>query len=74
MRDQDRIQETELDSSASNAEDALHRSATTTMQLAAALRSAHDRLAELEYENVRLQKLVAELLIKNQQLREGVRF
>jgi hypothetical protein len=29
----------------------------------------HDRLAELESENSRLHRLVAELLIKNQQLR-----
>ena len=29
-----------------------------------------DRLAELEIENSRLQRLVAELLIKNQQLRK----
>ncbi len=30
------------------------------------------RILELEIENARLQKLVAELLIKNQELREGV--
>jgi hypothetical protein len=28
------------------------------------------RIAELEYENARLQRLVAELLLKNQQLRK----
>lgn len=32
---------------------------------------SHDRLAELERENSRLNRLVAELLIKNQQLREA---
>jgi hypothetical protein len=32
--------------------------------------SASDRLAELEMENSRLHRLVAELLIKNQQLRK----
>jgi hypothetical protein len=32
--------------------------------------SYNDRLAELEYENSRLHRLVAELLIKNQQLRK----
>ncbi len=32
--------------------------------------SANDRLAELEVENSRLQRLVFELLIKNQQLRK----
>ena len=32
--------------------------------------SYDDRLAELEIENSRLQRLVAELLIKNQQLRK----
>ena len=29
------------------------------------------RIAELEYENARLQRLVAELLLKNQQLRKN---
>jgi hypothetical protein len=33
-------------------------------------RSAKHRIAELEFENARLQKLVAELLLKNQQLRK----
>ena len=32
--------------------------------------SSNDRLAELEIENTRLHRLVAELLIKNQQLRK----
>ena len=32
--------------------------------------SSNDRLAELEIENSRLHRLVAELLIKNQQLRK----
>jgi hypothetical protein len=32
--------------------------------------SAASRIAELEIENLRLQRLVAELLIKNQQLRK----
>ncbi len=33
--------------------------------------SRNDRLAELEIENSRLHRLVAELLIKNQQLRKS---
>jgi len=33
--------------------------------------SCNDRLAELEIENSRLHRLVAELLIKNQQLRKS---
>jgi hypothetical protein len=33
--------------------------------------SSNDRLAELEIENSRLHRLVAELLIKNQQLRKS---
>ena len=33
--------------------------------------SYNDRLAELEMENSRLHRLVAELLIKNQQLRKS---
>lgn len=32
--------------------------------------SAEERIAELEVENTRLQRLVAELLLKNQQLRK----
>jgi hypothetical protein len=32
--------------------------------------SSHDRVVELEIENARLNRLVAELLIKNQQLRK----
>lgn len=32
--------------------------------------SAAERIAELEVENTRLQRLVAELLLKNQQLRK----
>jgi hypothetical protein len=32
--------------------------------------ASYDRLTELEIENSRLQRLVAELLIKNQQLRK----
>jgi hypothetical protein len=31
----------------------------------------HERLAELESENARLHRLVAELLLKNQQLRKS---
>jgi len=31
-----------------------------------------ERLTQLEHENLRLQRLVAELLAKNQQLREGL--
>lgn len=34
-------------------------------------RRIEDRMIELELENTRLQRLVAELLIKNQQLRDG---
>jgi hypothetical protein len=30
-----------------------------------------DRLMELEFENLRLQRLVAELLLRNQQLRDA---
>jgi hypothetical protein len=45
--------------------------ATQTTPPSAAILSLHDRLAELESENFRLQKLVLELLVKNQQLRDG---
>jgi hypothetical protein len=34
-------------------------------------RSIEARMAELEVENIRLQRLVAELLLKNQQLRRS---
>ena len=35
------------------------------------MHSVHSRLSALEVENHRLQRLVAELLIKNQELRDG---
>jgi hypothetical protein len=37
-------------------------------------RSVEDRLSELELENSRLQRLVVELLLKNQYLREALLF
>jgi hypothetical protein len=38
--------------------------------LSSAKRGMEDRIMELEIENSRLQRLVAELLLKNQQLRD----
>ena len=34
-------------------------------------RNMKDRVIELEMENLRLQRLIAELLLKNQKLRDG---
>ena len=47
--------------------DAIRKSSSSTHQQHSA--SYDDRLTELEIENSRLHRLVAELLIKNQQLR-----
>jgi len=43
---------------------------SSSIQYRASAASGNDRLAELEIENSRLHRLVAELLIKNQQLRK----
>ena len=40
---------------------------------AAAARWVNQQIAELEFENLRLQRLVAELLLKNQKLRAAAR-
>jgi hypothetical protein len=45
-------------------------SSMTTMHHRAPTISTQHRIAELERENSRLQRLVAELLLKNQQLRK----
>ncbi|NYF80920.1 hypothetical protein HDF17_003240 [Granulicella arctica] len=44
-----------------------------TTRPAVAIVSPHDRIFELECENFRLRKLVVELLVKNQHLRDGSR-
>ncbi|WP_158942926.1 hypothetical protein [Granulicella sp. S190] len=60
----------ETDSSILNSREERESSGATSSihgRLSAA--SFHDRLGELETENARLHRLVAELLIKNQKLR-----
>jgi len=47
-----------------------YKSPSSSMQYRPSAASGNDRLAELEIENSRLHRLVAELLIKNQQLRK----
>jgi hypothetical protein len=47
-----------------------HKDSSSSIDQRASAANCNDRLAELEYENSRLHQLVAELLIKNQQLRK----
>jgi hypothetical protein len=47
-----------------------YREPSSSIHQQRSARSYDDRLAELEVENSRLHRLVAELLIKNQQLRK----
>jgi hypothetical protein len=47
-----------------------YRSPSPSIHARQPVASYNDRLAELEIENSRLHRLVAELLIKNQQLRK----
>jgi hypothetical protein len=53
-----------LDPTASTRETSVHRSSPTH-------HTSSNRLVELEFENSRLQRLVIELLLKNQQLRSA---
>jgi hypothetical protein len=48
------------------------RGASTLRAMPKGQMDAHARIAELETENSRLQQLVAELLIKNHQLRKPI--
>jgi hypothetical protein len=52
-----------------DAEPSGYRSSSSSIRFGSPT-SYNDRLAELEIENSRLHRLVAELLIKNQQLRK----
>jgi hypothetical protein len=54
-----------------NIEEAVERSRNNAALRYAAQSGDHERLAELETENARLHRLVAELLLKNQQLRKA---
>jgi hypothetical protein len=47
-----------------------YRDASSSIEHRPPVTTCNDRLAELEIENSRLHRLVAELLIKNQQLRK----
>jgi hypothetical protein len=47
-----------------------HRDSSSSIDHRASATNYNDRLAELEMENSRLHRLVAELLMKNQQLRK----
>ncbi|HEY6768025.1 MAG TPA: hypothetical protein VI386_24995 [Candidatus Sulfotelmatobacter sp.] len=53
-----------------SAEPGAYKISSSSIQYRAFAASGNDRLAELEIENSRLHRLVAELLIKNQQLRK----
>jgi hypothetical protein len=63
-----------FDSNASNTEDAgpgKYRNVSASVHHQTHMRDGEDRIAELEIENSRLHRLVAELLVKNQQLRKS---
>lgn len=61
----------EFDTSSTSAgEEQEHSSSSAAMYYRPPDSSSGDRLVELEIENGRLNRLVAELLIKNQQLRK----
>jgi hypothetical protein len=53
-----------------DAEPGGYKSSSSSIQYRSPTASYNDRLAQLEIENSRLHRLVAELLIKNQQLRK----
>jgi hypothetical protein len=55
--------------SGEDAEPGGHKNSSSSMYSRQAAAYFKDRLGELEMENARLHRLVAELLIKNQQLR-----
>ena len=63
-----------FDTNATNTEEVAqpggYEGLSSSMQYRPSTASSDDRLAELEFENSRLHRLVAELLIKNQQLRK----
>jgi hypothetical protein len=54
-----------------NPENAVEHGRNNAASHYAAQSGDHERLAELESENARLHRLVAELLLKNQQLRKS---
>jgi hypothetical protein len=64
-----------FDSNASNSEEDVgpgtYRNRSASVHHQTLTRDGKDRIAELEIENSRLHRLVAELLVKNQQLRES---
>jgi hypothetical protein len=57
-------------SSINAGEEQEHSASSPLLQYRSPTTGYDDRLVELEMENVRLSRLVAELLVKNQQLRK----
>ena len=71
MFDEERVEAVRVSSSRQEQHhDAGHTSGFTSAHRASNV-LADSRIAELEIENLRLQRLVAELLLKNQQLRKS---
>jgi hypothetical protein len=62
--------DTNTTDTAEDAEPGGYRGQASSIHYRPSAASSSDRLAELEIENSRLHRLVAELLIKNQQLRK----
>jgi hypothetical protein len=62
---------TKFDNTSINAgEEQEHSASSPSLQYRSPTTGYDDRLIELEMENARLNRLVAELLVKNQQLRK----
>jgi hypothetical protein len=62
--------DTNVTNTGEGAEPAGYKGSSSSIHYLPPAASSNDRLAELEIENSRLHRLVAELLIKNQQLRK----
>jgi hypothetical protein len=62
--------DTNATNSGEDAEPGGYKGPPSSIHYRSSAASPNDRLAELEIENTRLHRLVVELLIKNQQLRE----
>ncbi len=56
---------------AEDAESGVYRQPSSSMRYGQSAASYSERLVELEIENSRLHRLIAELLLKNQQLRKA---
>lgn len=63
--------DTRANNTGENAEPGAYKDPSSSIHYRPTAANSNDRVAELELENSRLHRLVAELLIKNQQLRKS---